>query len=49
MDIIKLLEDSDSLSAASELNKRLQGEVLDQIKPVGNTVKCQANFSSHLR
>ena len=27
MDLIKLLEDSDSLNAATELNERLQGKV----------------------
>ena len=54
VDIIKLLEDSDSLIAAPELNERLQEKVqnifimlaqsLDQRKTAENTVKCQANF-----
>ena len=54
MYIIKLLEDSDSLIVAPELNERLQEKVqnifimlaqsLDQRKTAENTVKCQANF-----
>ena len=57
MDMIKLLEDSDPLIAAPELNERLQGKVqnifmlaqsLDQRKTKANTVKCQANFLAHL-
>ena len=48
VDIIKLLEDSDPLSAAPELNERLQRKVFDQMKPVRNTIKCQVNFSVHL-
>ena len=54
MDIIKLLEDSDSLIVAPELNERLQEKVqnifimlaqsLDQRKTSENTVKCQAKF-----
>ena len=58
MDIIKLLEDSDPLIAAAELDERLPGQVqnifimvaqsLDQRKTAGNTVKCQANFLARL-
>ena len=48
MDITKIFEDSDPLSAAPELNEELQGKVLDQIKLVWNTLKCQAFFSAHL-
>ena len=58
MDIIKLLEDPDPLIAAAELNESLLGKVqnifimvaqsLDQRKTAGNTVKCQANFLTHL-
>ena len=54
MYIIKLLEDSDSLIVAPELNERLQEKVqnifimlaqsLDQRKTAENIVKCQANF-----
>ena len=45
---IKLPEDSDLLIVALELNERLQGKVLYQIKPARNTVKCQANFFARL-
>ena len=58
METIKLLEDSDPLIVAAELNEKLLGKVqyilimvgqsLDQRKTAGNTVKCQANFLAHL-
>ena len=58
MDIIKLLEDSDLLIRPAELNKRFLRKVqnifimvsqrLDQKKTAGNTIKCQANFLTHL-
>ena len=58
MDIIKLLEDSDLLIRPAELNKRFLRKVqnifimvsqrLDQRKTAGNTIKCQANFLTHL-
>ena len=58
VDVIKLLEDSDPLNVATELNERLQGKVenifimlaqsLDQRKTAGNTEKCQVDFLAHL-
>ena len=58
MNIIKLLEGSDPLIAAAELNERIPGKVqnihiiatqsLDQRRNAGDTVNCPAMFLAHL-
>ena len=58
MNVIKLLEGSDPLIAAAELNERFPGKVqnihiiatqsLDQRRNAGDTVNCQTMFLDHL-